>query len=125
MKECITSPELMPAIGPYAHAVRAGDFLYTSGQVPMTKDGKLAGAGIEEQAEQVLKNLEFALKAGGARLDQVVKTLVFVSDMNNFDIVNKIYGRYFKENPPSRSCVETARLPKDFLIEIEAVAYLK
>jgi len=113
------------AIGPYSQAVIAKPFVFTSGQIPLQPDGNLVSGGIKEQTEQVLKNLESVLQASGSSLDHVVKTTVFLKDMNHFQEMNEVYARYFTKHKPARSAIEVARLPKDVLIEIEAVAYVK
>jgi 2-iminobutanoate/2-iminopropanoate deaminase len=110
------------AIGPYSQAVETGEWIFTSGQIPLTPDGELVGGGIEEQTRQVLENVKSVLEAAGSGLEQVVKTTIFLKDMNQFQTVNEIYGGYFKEHQPARSCVEVSRLPKDVLIEIEVIA---
>lgn len=110
------------AIGPYSQAVETGDWIFTSGQIPLTPDGELVAGGIEEQTRQVLENLKSVLEAAGSGLEHVVKTTIFLRDMNQFQTVNEIYGWYFKEHQPARSCVEVSRLPKDVLIEIEVIA---
>lgn len=110
------------AIGPYSQAVETGDWIFTSGQIPLTPDGELVAGGIEEQTRQVLENLKSVLEAAGSGLEHVVKTTIFLRDMNQFQTVNEIYGGYFKEHQPARSCVEVSRLPKDVLIEIEVIA---
>ena len=111
------------AIGPYSHAVSVGDFLFTSGQIPLVPEtGKLAGDTIEVQAEQVLKNLEAVLKANGMNFSNVVKTTVFITNLEDFGTVNSIYATRFPENPPARSCVQVAALPGGAKLEIELVA---
>ncbi|MCM3750036.1 RidA family protein [Paenibacillus pasadenensis] len=110
------------AIGPYSHAVKLGDMLYTSGQIPLQADGSLIEGGIREQAAQVFRNLEAVLAAGGSSLSQVVKATVFLKDMNQFADVNEVYASFFGEHKPARSAVEVARLPKDVLVEIEVIA---
>ncbi len=113
------------AIGPYAQAVKAGNVIYTSGQLGIDPASGALAQGIEAQTHAALQNLREVLKAGGATLDNVVKTTVFVRDLGDFALVNKIYGGYFKEGAyPARSCVEVARLPKDALVEIECVAVI-
>ncbi|CAO3684304.1 unnamed protein product [Rhizopus stolonifer] len=111
------------ALGPYSHAVKANGFVYTSGQIPIdpaTND--LIQGGIKEQTEQVLKNLEVVLKASGSSLDKVIKTTVFLKDMNDFVPMNDVYGSFFSTHKPARSAVQVARLPKDVAVEIECVA---
>ena len=124
MKKQITSAHAPAAIGPYSQAVQAGPFVFTSGQLPIDpKTGAFAGSTIEEQTRQSLKNIEAVLKEAGLALDAVVKTTVFLSDMNNFTAMNGVYTEFFGAGVfPARSAVQVARLPKDSLVEIEAVA---
>ncbi|TCW36576.1 RidA family protein [Laceyella sacchari] len=110
------------AIGPYVQAMEMGDLIFTSGQIPLTPAGELVGEGIEEQTHQVLKNIQAVLSAAGSDLNHVIKTTLFIKDMNQFQIINRIYAEYFNEHKPARSCVEVARLPKDVLIEMEVIA---
>jgi 2-iminobutanoate/2-iminopropanoate deaminase len=110
------------AIGPYVQAMEMGDLIFTSGQIPLTTAGELVGEGIEEQTHQVLKNIQAVLLAAGSDLNHVIKTTLFIKDMNQFQIINRIYAEYFNEHKPARSCVEVARLPKDVLIEMEVIA---
>ena len=110
------------AIGPYSQAIQVGNFLFTSGQIPLKPDGELLEGDIKAQTEQVLTNLKAVLEAGGAGLEGVVKCTCFLSDMNNFGAMNDVYGSFFTGTPPARSAVEVVRLPKDVLIEIEAIA---
>ncbi|QJC50183.1 deaminase [Paenibacillus albicereus] len=110
------------AIGPYSHAVKLGGLLFTSGQIPLLPDGTLIEGGIVEQAQQVFRNLEAVLAAGGSSLQQVVKATVFLKDMNQFAAVNEVYASFFGDHKPARSAVEVARLPKDVLVEIELIA---
>ena len=113
------------AIGPYSQAVKAGGLLFTSGQIPLDPATmEIVAGGIEEQAERVMKNLVAVLHAAGADASKVVKTTCFLSDMNNFVAFNQVYARYFGDAAPARSCVEVARLPKDVLVEVEAIAHL-
>lgn len=124
MNTVITAPNAPAAIGPYSHAIAAGDFLFTSGQIPLDPaTGKLAGDTIEVQAEQVLKNLEAVLTANGMTFANVVKTTVFLTDLADFATVNGIYATRFPENPPARSCVQVAGLPGGAKLEIELVAH--
>ncbi len=125
MKQTILAQNAPAAIGPYSHAVVSGSFVFTSGQLgfdPST--GKLL-EGVEAQAEQAFKNLEAVLKASGASLADIVKTTVFLADMKDFPLVNKIYGAHFEGDYPARSCVQVAALPAGGLVEVEAVAVLK
>ncbi len=110
------------AIGPYSQAIEIGDLVFASGQIPLTPNGELAGSGIEEQTHQVLKNVQAILRAVGSDLSDVVKTTIFLKDLNSFQQVNEIYSQYFCEHQPARSCVEVSRLPKEVLIEIEVIA---
>lgn len=124
MKNIIKTDKAPAAIGPYSQAVMLGDFLYTSGQIGLDPvSGKLVEGGIEAQAERVMENLKAILEASGMSFENVVKTLVFITNMDDFGKVNDIYGRYFKDNPPARSCVEVSALPKGALIEIELIAH--
>ncbi|MCR5367131.1 RidA family protein [Eubacterium ruminantium] len=123
MKEIIATDKAPAAIGPYSQAVKVGNLLFTSGMIPINPEtNTLVEGGIEVQAEQAFKNIKNLLEAAGSSVDKVVKTVVFIKDMNDFAKVNEIYAKYFTDNYPARSCVEVARLPKDVLIEIEAVA---
>jgi len=123
-KEIIRTPDAPEPVGPYSQAVKAGNTLYCSGQIPLNP---LTGAipdGIEAQTRQVLENLKAVLTAGGADFSNVVKTTVFLKDMNDFPAMNAIYGSAFTAAPPARSTVQVARLPKDVLVEIDAIAVL-
>lgn len=110
------------AIGPYSQAVTAGGLVFTSGQIPLTPDGRLVEGGIREQAEQVFRNLDAVLSEAGAGRSSVVKATVFLKDMNLFGELNEVYAAYFEDHKPARSTVEVARLPKDVLVEIELIA---
>ena len=124
-REPIKTSNAPGAIGPYSQAIKVGEFVYTSGQVAIDPaTGEFIGGGIAEQTERVLRNVAAVLEAAGSSLDQVVKTLVFLADMNDFSAMNEVYAKFFSEVPPARSTVEAARLPKDALIEIEAVALI-
>ena len=123
MKEIVATEHAPQAIGPYSQAVRAGDLVFASGQIPIDPATKeFVAGGIAEQTEQVLKNLKAVFAAAGVRLDQIVKTTVFLADMNDFTAMNEVYGKYFAENPPARATVQAARLPRDAKVEIEAIA---
>jgi 2-iminobutanoate/2-iminopropanoate deaminase len=124
MRQTISTAHAPAAIGPYAQAVRVGDLLFTSGQIPLKPDGTLLEGDIRAQTEQVLKNLQAVLGAGGSSLDSVVKCTCFLADMEDFAAMNEVYGRFFGSEPPARSAVEVARLPKDVRIEIEAIAHI-
>ena len=125
MNRTTVSTDSAPAaIGPYSQAVRVGDLLFTSGQIALLPGGELLEGDIEAQTEQVLKNLQAVLEAGGSSLPNVVKCTCFLKDMAHFSAMNEVYGRFFVADPPARSAVEVARLPKDVLVEIEAVALI-
>lgn len=122
MKQIVETDKAPKAIGPYSQAVRANGFLFTSGVIPIVPEtGELVEGGIEEQAKQALSNLVSLIEASGAELANTVKTVVFIKNMDDFAKVNEIYSSYFEKECPARSCVEVARLPKDVLIEIEAI----
>ncbi|KAJ3358689.1 hypothetical protein GGF32_010029 [Allomyces javanicus] len=111
------------AIGPYSQAVVANGFVYCSGQIPLDpKTMEIVAGGVEDQTHQVLTNLQAVLEAAGSDLEHVVKTLVFLKDMNSFAAMNRVYEKYFSHHKPARAAVEVARLPKDVLVEIECVA---
>lgn len=123
VREIIKTETAPAAIGPYSQAVRAGGFIFASGQIPLDpQTGSIVPGGIGEQTEQVLRNLSAVLEAAGTGLDRVVKTTVFLADMNDFSVMNEVYGRYFEENPPARATVQAARLPRDARVEIEVIA---
>jgi 2-iminobutanoate/2-iminopropanoate deaminase len=123
VKQIIKTEQAPQAIGPYSQAVRAGGFVFASGQIPLDpQTGEFVAGGVAEQTEQVLRNLSAVLAASGTSLDRVVKTTVFLADMNDFAAMNEVYGRYFSENAPARATVEAARLPRDARVEIEAIA---
>ena len=111
------------AIGPYSQAIKAGGFVFASGQIPIDpKTGEFVAGGIAEQTERVLKNLAAVLEAAGSSLDQVVKTTVFLADMKEFGAMNEVYGRFFTGATPARATVAAAGLPRDARVEIEAIA---
>jgi 2-iminobutanoate/2-iminopropanoate deaminase len=123
MKTIISTDKAPAAIGPYSQAVKVGDLLFTSGMIPIDPaTNTLVEGGIEVQARRALENVKALLEASGTSMDKVVKTVVFIKNMDDFAKVNEIYAKYFTENFPARSCVEVARLPKDVLIEMEAIA---
>lgn len=122
--KAIHTNEAPQAIGPYSQAIQVGDFLYTSGQVALTPEGDIVDGGIREQTHQVLKNLTAILTAAETNLKNVIKTTVFLKNMNQFQEMNEVYGEYFNEHKPARSTVEVARLPKDVLVEIEVIALI-
>lgn len=126
MKEIISTDKAPAAIGPYSQGVRAGGFLFLSGQIPLDpKTMTIVEGDVAAQAEQAVKNMKGALESQGLDFSDVVKTTVFIKDMNDFGRINEVYAKYFTKDAPARSCVEVARLPKDVLIEIEAIALLK
>ncbi len=122
MKKIISTDKAPAAIGPYSQAVEVNGLVFTSGVIPIIPStGELAQGGIEKQAEQAISNLAALIEASGAKIENTIKTMVFIKNMEDFATVNEIYSRYFKSDCPARSCVEVARLPKDVLIEIEAI----
>jgi len=123
MKEIIATDQAPRAIGPYSQAVRAGNLVFASGQIPIDPStGEFVPGGIAEQTEQVLKNLTAVFAAAGMTMGQIVKTTVFLADMNDFTAMNEVYAKFFAENPPARATVQAARLPRDAKVEIEAIA---
>jgi 2-iminobutanoate/2-iminopropanoate deaminase len=123
MKEAVSSPEAPKAIGPYSQAVRAGQLLFLSGQVPLDPaTGQIVAGDIETQTRRVFDNLAAVLKAGGRSFSDVVRTTVYLADMNDFTAVNDVYGTYFSAPYPARATVQVARLPKDARIEIDLIA---
>jgi 2-iminobutanoate/2-iminopropanoate deaminase len=125
MKEIIATNDAPQAIGPYSQAVRVGNMIFASGQIPLDPATKeFVPGGVAEQTEQVLKNLTAVFAAAGVGLDQIVKTTVFLADMNDFNAMNEVYGKYFAQHPPARATVQAARLPRDAKVEIEAIAVL-
>lgn len=121
-KQVFASPDGAPAVGPYSPAVGAGDFVFVAGQVPLDPDGKIVGYTPKDQARKALENLRVTLEAAGLTLDDVVKTTIFLKDMDEFGAVNEVYAEFFTEPYPARSTVQVARLPKDLHVEIEAIA---
>lgn len=123
MKKIISTDKAPGAIGPYSQATQMGNFIFTSGQLPIdVATGNLVEADITAQATQCLLNLKALLEAAGSGMDKVLKTTVFLKDMNDFVAMNDVYKTFFTENYPSRSAVQVARLPKDAMVEIEAIA---
>ena len=123
MANVISTDKAPAAIGPYSQAMEINGMIYTSGMIPIDPaTGELVTGSVEAQAEQAISNLEALLSASGSSIDNVVKTVVFISDMDNFGTINEVYAKHFREPYPARSCVQVARLPKDVAIEIEAVA---
>ena len=122
MHKIITAPNAPAAVGPYCHARLVGDTLYTSGQIGLTPDTGELAQGVEAQAVQAMDNLKAVLRAAGMGMEDVVKTTVFLADISDFAAINAIYAEYFPGDPPARSCVQVAALPKGALFEIEAIA---
>lgn len=123
MKQAVSSPDAPKAIGPYSQAVRAGQLLFVSGQVPLDPaTGQIVAGDIAAQTRRVFDNLGAVLKAGGRSFADVVRTTVFLADMNDFAAVNEVYGTYFSEPYPARATVQVARLPKDARVEIDLIA---
>ena len=122
MRETITSNNAPAAVGPYVHAVKVGDTVYTSGQLGLIPSTGELAVGVEAQAEQAIQNLEAVLLEAGMNLSNVVKTTVYLADINDFAKVNAIYAKYFVGETPARSCVQVAAIPKGGLFEIEAIA---
>ena len=123
MKDIIATDRAPRAIGPYSQAVRTGDLVFASGQIPIDPGtGEFVPGGIAEQTEQVLSNLTAVFAAAGVTMSQVVKTTVFLVDMDDFTAMNEVYGRFFSVEPPARATVQAARLPRDARVEIEAIA---
>ena len=122
MKKIISTDRAPAAIGPYSQAITLGGLIITSGQLPLDPATGAFPEGIQAQTRQSLTNVKAILEEAGSGMDKVVKTTVFLSDMNNFGAMNEVYATFFPGNPPARSAVEVARLPKDALVEIEAIA---
>lgn len=123
MKKIISTDRAPQAIGPYSQAVKANGFLFVSGQIPLDPvTGQLVYGGVEMETRQVLNNLKAILEAEGLTFDNVIRTTVFLKDMEDFALVNKIYGEAFSQNPPARACVQVAKLPRDVSVEIDVVA---
>jgi 2-iminobutanoate/2-iminopropanoate deaminase len=121
----VTTPDAPKAIGPYSQAIKAGGLVFTAGQIPLDPStGQIVGVDAAAQADRVLKNLQAVLQAAGTDLEHVVKTTVFLKNISDFATVNEVYGRYFRDSPPARSTVQVANLPREALVEIEAIATL-
>ena len=125
MREAISSPDAPNAIGPYSPAIRAGHLLFLSGQIPIDPaTGELVAGGIEAQTEQVMRNITGLLAAAGAGFEHVVRTTVYLADMNEFAAMNAVYAKYVVDPPPARATVQVARLPRDVKVEIDVIAVL-
>ncbi|MCD7883855.1 MAG: RidA family protein [Lachnospiraceae bacterium] len=122
MKKAISTDKAPAAIGPYSQAIETDGFVFTSGVIPVVPATGEIPAGVEAQAEQAFSNLAALLEASGTSMEQVIKTTVFIKEMDDFGKINEIYAKYFTGVFPARSCVEVARLPKDVLLEVEAIA---
>ena len=124
MKTVIQTEEAPKAIGPYSQGIRirAGELLFLSGQIPLTPTGEVVSGDIESQTRQVLKNLEAVLAAGGSSLNQVLKTTVYLKNLDDFPRMNAVYERFFRDKPPARSTVEVSRLPRQVGIEVDVIA---
>ena len=121
--EIIATENAPGAIGPYSQAIKAGNMIFCSGQIPIDPEtGEFVAGGVVEQAEQVLKNLSAVLEAAGSGLDRVVKTTVFLADMGDFSAMNEVYAKYFGESKPARATFQAARLPRDARVEIDCIA---
>ncbi len=123
-QESIQTPMAPVAIGPYSQAIKIANLIYTSGQIPLGEEGRLVGEGITEQTAQCLINAGKILEAAGSSLRQVVKTTVFLDDMENLAAMNQVYASFFNAPYPARSCVEVTRLPKEAKVEIEMIAWV-
>jgi 2-iminobutanoate/2-iminopropanoate deaminase len=124
MKQPITSDKAPKAIGPYSQAVKWNNLIFLSGQIPLNPaSGQLVPGDVAAQTERVLENLRAVLESAGSSLDRVLKTTVFLKDMGEFPAMNEVYGRYFPSDPPARSTVEVARLPRDARVEIDVIAF--
>ena len=121
MQKVISTDKAPGAIGPYSQAIEVNGMVFTSGVIPVNPATGVIPEGVEDQATQAFTNLTNLVEASGAAMSQVVKTTVFIKEMNDFGKINEIYAKFFKEPYPSRSCVEVARLPKDVLLEVEAI----
>ena len=126
VREAISTPQAPAAIGPYSQAIRAGDFLFVSGQIPLNPaTGILVEGGIKEQTHRVLQNLDAILNAAGSSMASVVKTTVYLKDMAEFTDMNEVYGTYFPAPAPARATIQAGRLPRDVRVEIDLVAYVR
>ena len=126
MKKIISTDKAPAAIGPYSQAVEVNGLVFTSGVIPIIPEtGELVEGGIEKQAEQAIGNLKALIEASGAKIEDTIKTVVFIKDMNDFAKVNEVYGAFFGESKPARSCVAVAALPKAAKVEIECIVSLK
>ncbi|KPL58076.1 RidA family protein [Rossellomorea vietnamensis] len=121
----VSTKEAPAAIGPYSQGIVVNNLFYSSGQIPLTPEGSMIEGDVVEQTHQVFRNLQAVLTEAGATFETVIKATVFIKDMNDFGAINEVYGEYFSNHKPARSCVEVARLPKDAQVEIEVIALVK
>lgn len=126
MEKVVISTNNAPAaIGPYSQAIKFGNMVFTSGQIPLNpQTGELVADDVRKAARQSLENVKAILETAGTSMDNVIKTVIFLKDINDFAAINEVYGEYFKEKMPARSTVQVGKLPKDALVEIEAIAYI-
>jgi 2-iminobutanoate/2-iminopropanoate deaminase len=122
--ETVSSENAPQAIGPYSQAVKANGFLFCSGQIALNKNGDIVGADAQAQTHQVMQNLFEVLKEAGSSFDKIVKTTIFLDNIENFQTVNEVYSSYFERHKPARSTVEVSRLPKDVMVEIDCIAII-
>lgn len=123
-KEAIQTAAVAAPVGPYSQAIKVGPLVFCSGQIPLDPTGNKAQGGVSKETEQVMQNLQAVLEAAGCRMDQVVKTTVYMTDLADFKFMNQIYERYFQTLPPARSTVQVMKLPRDAKVEIEAIAVI-
>ncbi|ASW43182.1 RidA family protein [Clostridium isatidis] len=123
-KEIVSTKNAPAAIGPYSQAIKLGEFIFTSGQIPINPVKGEMETEIKAATKQVIQNIKGILEEAGSSLDKVIKTTVFLKDMNDFAAMNEVYAQYFGDKAPARSCVQAAKLPKDAVVEIEAIAVL-
>ena len=125
IKEIISTKKAPAAIGPYSQAVKVGNLLFTSGQLPIVLEtGEIISSNARKATEKAIENLKEILEEAGSSLDKVLKVVIFLRDMNDFTVINEVYEKYFILNQPARSCVQVSKLPKDGILEIEAVAFI-
>lgn len=123
-ENCVFASEARSSIGPYSQAMQFGNLIFTSGQISLNSEGIISPEDIAGQTRIVIGNLKKILESEGSSLDKVIKTTVFLKDMNEFSLMNEVYGEFFGDNPPARSTIEVARLPKDARVEIELIAFI-
>ncbi|MFP4383412.1 MAG: RidA family protein [Spirochaetia bacterium] len=122
MKEIIQTDKAPKAVGPYSQAVKTGNLLFCSGQIPLdSQNGTIVPGGIKEQTRKVMENIGAVISKGGLSFDSIVKATCYLKDMNDFGEFNEVYGSFFSENPPARECVEVSRLPKDVMVEVSVI----